>query len=152
MENIYRHHQLGKPPLAAAVHGTQEVWGAVLASTLTTLAVFIPVLFVQEEAGQLFRDIALAISCGIALSLIVSITVIPTAAARLVRSQASCRQRRARVSPDDAHQLFRARNGKSPSRGVRRVVCPGAPFGIAQEPAEAFIAHFHRRVRRSWAG
>jgi hydrophobic/amphiphilic exporter-1 (mainly G- bacteria), HAE1 family len=85
LENIYRHHQLGRRPFEAAVKGTQEVWGAVLSSSLTTLAVFIPVLFVEEEAGQLFRDIALAISAGIALSLIVSITVIPTAAARLLK-------------------------------------------------------------------
>ena len=46
--------------------------GAVLASTLTTIAVFVPVVFVQEEAGQLFRDIAIAISCAVGLSLIVS--------------------------------------------------------------------------------
>jgi HAE1 family hydrophobic/amphiphilic exporter-1 len=89
LENIYRYHQLGHPPFEAAVKGTQEVWGAVLASTLTTLAVFIPVFFVEEEAGQLFRDIALAISSGIALSLIVSITVIPTAAARLLKEHPS---------------------------------------------------------------
>ncbi|MEO8495698.1 MAG: efflux RND transporter permease subunit, partial [Planctomycetota bacterium] len=61
LENIYRHHQEGAGPFAAAERGTKEVWGAVAASTLTTLAVFLPVLFVQEEAGQLFRDIALAI-------------------------------------------------------------------------------------------
>ncbi|MGE3803595.1 MAG: efflux RND transporter permease subunit [Gemmataceae bacterium] len=85
LENIYRHHQLGKSPFRAAVVGTQEVWMAVLASTLTTLAVFVPVVFIQEEAGQLFRDIALAISSGIALSLLVSITLIPTAAARLLK-------------------------------------------------------------------
>jgi len=85
LENIYRYHQLGHRPFDAAIKGTQEVWGAVLSSTLTTLAVFIPVLFVEEEAGQLFRDIALAISAGIALSLIVSISVIPTAAARLLK-------------------------------------------------------------------
>ncbi len=64
--------------------GTREVWGAVLASTLTTLAVFVPVIFVQGQAGQLFRDIAIAISCAVALSLIVSVTVIPTAAARIL--------------------------------------------------------------------
>ncbi|MFN4259309.1 MAG: efflux RND transporter permease subunit [Gemmataceae bacterium] len=86
LENIYRHYQQGEKPFPAAVRGTHEVWAAVLASTLTTLAVFIPVLFVQEEAGQLFRDIALAISCGISLSLIVSITVIPMATARLLRA------------------------------------------------------------------
>ena len=83
LENIFRHYQQGDPPLQAAVRGTQEVWGAVIASTLTTLAVFLPVVFVQQEAGQLFRDIALAISSAVALSLIVSVTVIPVATSRL---------------------------------------------------------------------
>jgi HAE1 family hydrophobic/amphiphilic exporter-1 len=87
LENIYRHYQNGDPPRIAAVRGTQEVWGAVLASTLTTLAVFLPVLFVEEEAGQLFRDIALAISAAVGLSLIVSITLIPMLTARLLRSE-----------------------------------------------------------------
>jgi len=87
LENIYRHHQLGKPRLRAVVDGTGEVWAAVLSSTLTTLAVFIPVLFVQEEAGQLFRDIALAISAAVGLSLLVSVVVIPTAAARILPAQ-----------------------------------------------------------------
>ncbi len=85
LENIYRRYQDGEPPFVAAVRATKEVWGAVAASTLTTLAVFLPVLFVQEEAGQLFRDIALAISSAVALSLVISITVIPTAAARLLK-------------------------------------------------------------------
>ncbi len=85
LENIYRHFQNGKPPFQAAIDGTKEVWGAVLASTLTTLAVFLPVLFVEEEAGQLFRDIALAISAAVGLSLVVSITLIPTATARLLK-------------------------------------------------------------------
>ena len=61
------------------------MWGAILASTLTTIAVFLPVIFVQEEAGQLFRDIAVAVSCSVALSLIVSITVIPTLASKILR-------------------------------------------------------------------
>ena len=87
LENIFRHYQLGKSPYEAAVYGTQEVWGAVVASTLTTLAVFLPVLFIQEEAGQLFRDIALAISAAVGLSMLVSVTVIPTAAARLLRGE-----------------------------------------------------------------
>lgn len=85
LENIYRHYQSGDSPRDAAIKGGSEVWGAVLASTLTTLAVFLPVLFVQEEAGQLFRDIALAISAAVGLSLIISITLIPMATARLLR-------------------------------------------------------------------
>lgn len=87
LENIYRHYQMGAGRVDAAEKGTNEVWGATLASTLTTLAVFIPILFVQEEAGQLFRDIALAISCGVGLSLIVSVVVIPTAAAKILRRE-----------------------------------------------------------------
>ena len=84
LENIYRRYQLGDDPDKAAAKGTFEVWGAVLASTLTTLAVFVPVIFVKGQAGQLFRDISIAISCAVGLSLIVSITVIPTAARRLL--------------------------------------------------------------------
>ena len=85
LENIYRHYQSGDSTVEAIVRGTREVRGAVVASTLTTLAVFLPVLFIQEEAGQLFRDIALAISSAVALSLIVSVIVIPTAATKVLR-------------------------------------------------------------------
>jgi HAE1 family hydrophobic/amphiphilic exporter-1 len=85
LENIYRRHSLGEPPFTAAVRGTQEVWGAILASSLTNIAVFLPVIFMQEEAGQLFRDIALAITGALALSVVVAVTVIPAATARLFR-------------------------------------------------------------------
>lgn len=84
LENVYRYHQMGKKPLEAARLAAIEVWGAVLASTLTTLFVFLPVVFLEGEAGQLFVDIALAISAAVGLSLIVSILVIPTAAARIL--------------------------------------------------------------------
>ncbi|KKK88908.1 hypothetical protein LCGC14_2738430, partial [marine sediment metagenome] len=76
-ENIFRHLEMGKTRAEAAYDGAVEVWGAVLASTLTTVAVFLPIVFVQEEAGQLFRDIAIAISSAVLLSLVVSITGIP---------------------------------------------------------------------------
>jgi HAE1 family hydrophobic/amphiphilic exporter-1 len=82
LENIFRHRQLGEPRVAAALNGAREVWGAVLASTLTTMVVFLPVLFLEEEAGQLFRDIAIAISAAVALSMIVAVAVIPTVSAR----------------------------------------------------------------------
>jgi len=83
-ENIFRHREMGKTRIEAAYEGTVEVWGAVLASTLTTAAVFLPIVFVQEEAGQLFRDIAIAISSAVVLSLIISITVIPTLSAKIL--------------------------------------------------------------------
>ncbi|MEN8232165.1 MAG: efflux RND transporter permease subunit [Thermodesulfobacteriota bacterium] len=77
IENIDRHRHLGKQPFQAAYDGTREVWGAIIASTLTTVAVFLPVVFMQGEAGQLFRDIAIAVVAAVSLSLVVSMTVIP---------------------------------------------------------------------------
>jgi HAE1 family hydrophobic/amphiphilic exporter-1 len=77
LENIDRHRRLGKSPFQAAYEGTTEVWGAIFASTVTTVAVFLPVVFIKDEAGQLFQDIAIAITVSVILSLIVSVTVIP---------------------------------------------------------------------------
>jgi HAE1 family hydrophobic/amphiphilic exporter-1 len=89
LENIFRRYQQGENSWTASVQGAHEVWGAIVNSTLTTLAVFLPVLFVEEEAGQLFRDIALAISASVGLSLLVAIVVIPTAAARVLEREFS---------------------------------------------------------------
>ncbi len=91
LENIFRHRQMGKTRGQAAYDGATEVWGAVLASTLTTMAVFLPVVFIKEEAGQLFGDIAVAISSAVALSLIISILVIPPLSARLLGKGANQR-------------------------------------------------------------
>lgn len=87
IENIYRHLEFGKKPAQAALDGTKEVAGAVVASTMTTLIVFAPILMIQETAGQLFRDIALAIMISVGLSMIVSLTLIPSAAARFLHPQ-----------------------------------------------------------------
>jgi len=92
LENIYRHRQLGKSRADAAFDGAREVWGAVLASTLTTIAVFVPIVFMVGEVGQLFGDIALAISCSVALSLIVAITVIPSLSAKMLGGGAGRKQ------------------------------------------------------------
>ncbi len=83
LENIYRHRQMGKDTYQAAMDGASEVWGAILASTLTTLVVFIPILFIKEEVGQLFQDIAVAISAAVTLSMVVSILVIPILSRKL---------------------------------------------------------------------
>ncbi len=77
LENIDRHRHMGKSAFKAAYDGATEVWGAILASTLTTVAVFLPVVFMKEEAGQLFRDIAIAVTFSVSISLFVSISVIP---------------------------------------------------------------------------
>src|SRR5262249_25925021 len=102
LENIFRRHQNGESSEQAAVNGAGEVWGALLNATLANLAVFIPVLFIKEEAGQLFRDIAIAISAAVALSMLVAVAVVPTAAMRILR-RADRRHEENGASSDSAH-------------------------------------------------
>ncbi len=80
LENIYRHRENGKEANEAAYFGAKQVWSAVMVSALTTVLVFVPILIMQLEAGQLFRDIAVAISVAVTMSLLVSITVLPALA------------------------------------------------------------------------
>lgn len=87
LENIYRLREEGKSRREAAYLGAQQVWGAILVSALTTVLVFVPILIMQLEAGQLFRDIAVAISVSVLLSLIVAVTVIPALASRLLTAK-----------------------------------------------------------------
>ena len=84
LENIYRHRERGKSRSEAAYLGASQVWGAVLVSALTTVMVFIPILIMELEVGQLFRDIAVALSVSVMLSLLVAVTVIPALANRLL--------------------------------------------------------------------
>lgn len=85
LENVFRHRELGRSAFDAAVEGGREVWGGVLASTLTTVAVFVPILLQDDDASQLFADIALAISAAVLISLVVSLTVVPVLACLLFR-------------------------------------------------------------------
>ena len=77
LENIVRLREQGKDPDVASLLGTSQVWGALLASTVTTVAVFLPIVFLGDEAGQLFADLAVTIISAICVSLIVAVTVIP---------------------------------------------------------------------------
>ncbi len=77
LENISRHREMGKGPIQAAKDGAGEVGTAVVASTLTTIAVFFPLVFVHGIAGQLFRDQALTVTFSLLASLVVAITLIP---------------------------------------------------------------------------
>lgn len=80
IENIFRHMEMGKGVKRAALEGTKEVADAVLASTMTTVVVFFPILLIKEDAGQLFQDIAYAIMAAVTLSFVIAITVIPALA------------------------------------------------------------------------
>ena len=84
LENIVRQRELGRSPLEAADRGTGQVYGALIASTVTTVAIFVPVIFLQDEAGQLFADLAVVISAAIICSLLVAILVLPAASYRFL--------------------------------------------------------------------
>jgi multidrug efflux pump subunit AcrB len=123
LENIERLRRGGMERLQATVAGVREVWPAVLASTLTTVLVFAPILFVEEEAGQLFSDIAIAISAAILASMAVAILVVPAAIARLGFSGRAAERRDGRI-----HQGLLDRIGamlESPTR--RRFAALGIP-------------------------
>lgn len=85
LENIYRLREQGLRRSEAAYQGAKQVWGAILVSALTTVLVFVPILIMELEAGQLFRDIAVAISVSVLLSLVVAVTVIPALSKRLLK-------------------------------------------------------------------
>ncbi|MET3575699.1 efflux RND transporter permease subunit [Bhargavaea ullalensis] len=84
IENIERHLALGKRPRQAALDGTKEVGGAITASTLTTIAVFVPVIFISGLIGRIFTEFALTISFSLLASLAVALTVIPMMASRML--------------------------------------------------------------------
>ncbi len=86
-ENIYRHRQLGEPRMQAAQKGASEVGGAVIAATLTIIAVFAPIAYVQGLTSILFRPLAIVICCSIVASLFVSLTIIPLLASRLLTDE-----------------------------------------------------------------
>jgi len=78
-ENIYRHMSMGKKYSDAAGHGTAEVWGAIFASSITTMAVFIPFAFTKSFAATLFKYFAISFALALASSLLVALLVIPAA-------------------------------------------------------------------------
>ncbi len=77
LESIFRHRRTAPTPARAAIDGTSEVAGAVVAATLTTVAVFLPIVFVEGIAGQLFGDMALTVTLSLLASLAIALTLIP---------------------------------------------------------------------------
>ncbi|MEX2454629.1 MAG: efflux RND transporter permease subunit [Rhodospirillaceae bacterium] len=107
LENIFRLRQEGRARAEAAYMGAQQVWPAVLVSALTTVMVFIPLLIMDLEVGQLFRDIAVAISVSVMLSLLVAVTLIPALANGLLQPNAQGETRIRRIPGlDDAARWF----------------------------------------------
>ncbi len=87
LESIYKEREQGKNVVQSAISGTSKVGGAVIASVLTTIAVFLPIVFVEGIAGQLFRDQALTVTFSLIASLLVSFTLIPMLASSIGASE-----------------------------------------------------------------
>ncbi|MFM7614988.1 MAG: efflux RND transporter permease subunit, partial [Synechococcales cyanobacterium] len=77
IENIFTHLQQGKGPVRAAIDGTHEVWGALVGSSLTNVAVFLPLALVQGEVAQLFIDMTITMTAATGFSLLSAITIVP---------------------------------------------------------------------------
>jgi multidrug efflux pump subunit AcrB len=80
LENIVRLREQGESSELASFNGADQVWGALLASTATTVAIFLPIAFLEQVSGQLFADLAITIAVAIVASLLIAVTVLPTAA------------------------------------------------------------------------
>ena len=87
LENIFRHLEMGKPPLQAALDGAKEISFTILSMTLSLAAVFIPLLFMGGIIGRLFREFAITIGASILVSGFVSLTLTPMLCSRLLRAQ-----------------------------------------------------------------
>ncbi len=99
LENIYRHQESGTPPVESALVGSAEVNGAIIASTLTTVVVFIPVVFVRGMSGVMFQQMAVVVSFALLCSLVVAMTLIPMLASRFLKF-------RVRTRDNIAHRMF----------------------------------------------
>lgn len=146
LENIHRHRAAGRRGLEAVLAGTREVWGAVLASTATTVIVLLPLLLVREEAGQLYSDIAVAIAAAIIASLLVALTLVPVAEARLAGAAAEApgggRLARlgARFAAAYARQLGWLLAGRLRSAGyVALLVLAAAAVGLVLTPRAEYL-------------
>ncbi len=93
LETIVRLREQGTDVEEASEKGASEVWGALLASTATTVAIFVPVIFIKDVEGQLFADLALTIAIAVTVSLIVALTVLPAGARYFVRQRESQMER-----------------------------------------------------------
>ena len=109
LENIFRHIERDKKRAAeAAVSGTSEIASAVVASTLTIMVVFLPLLLIKGQAGQMFTQFALVVIFSIAVSLLDATTVVPMLASRLIQGEAHHENAGEGTSATSSERLFRA--------------------------------------------
>lgn len=102
IENIYQHVERGEDPVRAAISGAEEVQMAITASTLTTVVVFLPVVFVGGVSGILFKELALTVTFSLLASLVVALTVVPVLASKLLYRRTGRREAGAEHGPERA--------------------------------------------------
>ena len=85
LENTFRHMERGTPRMQAAIDGSEEVWSAILASTLTHIAVFIPLLFLTGVSSILFKQLSIVVMFSLTMSLFVAVTIVPVLCSRLLK-------------------------------------------------------------------
>ena len=85
LENTFRHMEHGKDRMQASIDGSEEVWSAILASTLTHIAVFVPLLFLSGVSSILFKQLAVVVMFSLAMSLFVAVTIVPVLCSRLLK-------------------------------------------------------------------
>ena len=139
LENIFRHREEGEDRFRAAGEGSREVAMAVTASTLTTISVFLPIVFVEGVAGQLFRDQALTVTFSLATSLLVSLTLLPMLATRLLHLEAFAQERKEALARKDTRDALAGKER-------REAVDPGPR---RSEPLRRFAGHAARRSREA---
>ncbi|MFN3210042.1 MAG: efflux RND transporter permease subunit [Roseovarius sp.] len=129
LESIESARRRGLDRFRAAVEGVRDVWSAVLASSLTTVLAFVPVVFIEEEAGQLYSDVAIAISTSILASMLAAITLVPTLGARLKTGGGPA------VSSNKTHAMADGRLMRTVewviATPLRRIVCILASIGVS---------------------
>ena len=93
LENTYRHMEMGKDRMQAAIDGSEEVWSAILASTLTHVAVFVPLLFLTGMSSILFKQLSYVVMFSLSMSLFVAVTIVPVLCSRLLKEPVPADQR-----------------------------------------------------------
>jgi HAE1 family hydrophobic/amphiphilic exporter-1 len=134
IENIKRHLTYGEEKIAAIVSAIREVAGAITASTLTTVAVFLPIAFVGDLAGELFRPFALTVTIALLSSLLVSLTIVPVLAYWFLRASAN-KGSQAESAADIAAKAHEAEQGTRLQRGYLPILT-----GTQRHPVLTLVA------------
>jgi HAE1 family hydrophobic/amphiphilic exporter-1 len=119
LENTHRHLHMGKDRMTAAIEGSEEVWSAILASTLTHIAVFVPLLFLSGSASILFTQLSVVVMFSLVMSLFVAVTIVPVLCSRWLRTPDEERDAKGIMA-----RLFRVSEGflERMDEGYRKII------------------------------